>query len=314
MLLGVSSLRTHMTDEAWQLEMGLAWTGYHLCGHGFEESRTDVRQLVEEYQPSIVYVEDQREWDPPARDFRDPSAKFTNVDYLATRPDVFRLTVLKDAQQRPQWHRQSATLIGAHAWIVYYHPKLVKHVAPYVREQHLIRTYHSIDWGKVPTFSGERSKVAVLSGAISGAYPLRRLLFRKADRIPGLEVLHHPGYGRTRVYSNDYLKQLSQYKVAICTASCYGYALRKLIEATAAGCRVVTTLPVDDVMPGIDGNLTRVSQFATIEEVNQVVQHLAETYDPSLQERYVEACRWYDFRQVGERLSRNIERLRASYN
>src|SRR5690606_34111233 len=144
--LGVESMRRHMTDEGWQLFAGLGRAGYLLCGHDLPINRTDVRELLDEYGPSVVVLQDKREWEGLTADrSRDPRMRFRRVNALMQRQDVFTLTVLKDAHARPEYHRESAREIGCHAWVVYYHPRIVAHLAPYVRERHLVRTYHTVD-------------------------------------------------------------------------------------------------------------------------------------------------------------------------
>ena len=125
----------------------------------------------------------------------------------------------------------------------------------------------------------------------------------------------HPGYHRQGCATPVFLKALSQYKVAICTTSIYGYALRKLCEATAAGCIVVTDLPVDEVLPVIDGNLIRLHPDTPTKEVAALLRRLYEGYDPERQRFFSEqACEWYDYRAMGIRLAADIERLKNAYN
>ena len=70
----------------------------------------------------------------------------------------------------------------------------------------------------------------------------------------------HPGYHANGSFTPAlHSRNSTKFKVAICTSSTMGFALRKIIEATACGCRVITDLPAGEVMPEIDGNLTRVS-------------------------------------------------------
>jgi len=193
--LAVSSMKDHTTDEANQLQEGLGETGYRLYGHGYEHAETDVRKILEEYYPQTLVLQDKREWLVKPGNFRDRSAKFFHVCELANHDHIFKLTVLKDAHQEPLFHKLSAEEIKAHGWITYYHPKTVKRLAPYVREKHLVRTTHSVDASLVPPYSPERKGI-LLSGAISGVYPLRRMIERKAARFVDLDILPHPGYHR----------------------------------------------------------------------------------------------------------------------
>lgn len=312
-MLAVEDMRRHMTDEGWQIAHGLEHAGYALTGFNLPIPLTDTRAILAELAPGVVVVQDKREWDVDEEDFREKRARFTNVEELASQTDVFKLTILKDAQARPEYHRDSAQEIGCHAWIVYYHPVIVKHVAPYVRIQHLVRTYHSLDSKLVPDFNYDRRK-CFLSGAVSGAYPLRRKLAIDCALLYHTEFLSHPGYHRDGCTTARYLETLNRFKVAICTSSIYGYALRKIIEATACGCRVITDLPVEEVLPHIDNNLIRVSSEISIPEINTVIQKALESYCYEEQKEYATwAKSWYDYGAVGKRLAQDIETIRTNY-
>lgn len=313
--LAVSSMKDHTTSEGYEIFRGLEEVaGYHLWGHGYKRSVTDVKLILEWEEPSIVLMQDKREWDLHARDFRDPLARFTNVQSLKDREDIFKLTILKDAQQRPTYHRESANEIGCHAWVIYYHPEIVSHLAPYTRKGHLVRTYHTIDPQTVPSYSASDRKPCLISGAISGAYPLRSRLVREQHLIPEMTVLPHPGYHRNGSCTPDFMKTLSQYKVAICTSSMYGYALRKIMEATACGCRVITDLPVDEVLPGIDQNLFRVQPNISMIAMREWVMKLSKSYDPTIQEYYArQAISHYSYPMQAAILDRKIQNLMVTY-
>lgn len=321
----VASMKDHMTDEGWQIMKGLEYGGYVLVGNGIDVSfagtevddadLTDIPKIVKLANPYTVVLQDKREWDNDSPNFRDPQAKFYGVEYLNKCDDVFRVTILKDAHQRPLYHSDSASEIGCHAWIIYYHPDLVKHVASYVRPQHLIRTYHSIDSDLVPIYSPEGRDGCLLSGVLNhSAYPLRTRIHEQRSLIPNIVWQKHPGYHRNGSNTPAYLKTLSRFKVAICTSSIYGYSVRKIVEATACGCRVITDLPVEDVLPEIDGNLTRVRSDISIDELRCLINHLISTYDETTQYGYVFcAKRFYDYRILGKKLVSDIERMRVSY-
>ena len=109
--------------------------------------------------------------------------------------------------------------------------------------------------------------------------------------------------------------ELSHYKAAICTSSIYGYALRKIIEATACGCVVISDLPEDECLPRIDGNIIRIEPDTSTHAVADILDRIYDTYDPHLQAYYAEAaCEWYDYRLVGARLANDIEAMRSTYN
>lgn len=313
--LAVESMKYHTTDEGWQIFAGLEQSGYILCGHQLTLNSTNVEHIIQTALPGVVVLQDKREWDLHKRDFREPLARFDGVNVLARHHEIFKVTILKDAHQRPNYHRTSAAEIDCHAWIIYYHPTIVKHIAPFVRPHHFIRTYHSIDANLVPAFSTEgRGDRALLSGAVSGAYPLRRELFTLASKLPIIYTQAHPGYHRNGCQTPKFLKTLSRFKVAICTSSIYGYALRKIPEATACGCVVLTDLPEDEVMPHIDGNLVRVAGTASPQEVYAKAVEAIKTYNPERQAHYADlAKQHYDYRVLGAKLADDIERLRSNY-
>ena len=314
----VESMRTHMTDEGYQLALALGAGGYRLFGHGFNGCGDVAKAL--RYDPSVVVVQDKREWigrtAGPGFDHRE---SFLHADELRRRPDVFRLTVLKDAHADATLHTEAANEIGSHGWVVYYHPDVVAAQAPFVRREHLVRTWHSVDPAAVPAFNPNHRSLTVglLSGALSGAYPLRSRLALavRNGQMRHLSYRRHPGYGRTVCYTTAYMQDLSTYRVAVCTGSRFGYSVRKIMEATACGCVVVTDLPTDDVLPEIDGNLVRIDSDTAPGRVDALVGELAEGWDAERQRGWAErAVAWYDYRALGRRLAVDIEALRRGYN
>jgi len=314
--LAVESMKRHMTDEGWQIFAGLEQAGYLLGGHHLPLDTVDVRRFLV-MNPGTIVLQDKREWDVThSRDFRDPAAKFQNVGELKSREDVFKLTILKDSHQAPEYHRESAEEIGCHAWIGYYHPTIVQHLAPYVRKEHYIRTYHTLDPFLVPAYKADRTKNVLISGAVSSAYPLRQQIIRNLRhfRALGIDYLQHPGYHRNGSCTEEFLQALSQYKVSICTASKYGYLLRKIVESTACGCRVITDLPEDEVVPEISENLIRVSPRASMREIHHAIEQALTEYDTDSQEFFArQACERFDFRRETSRLASEIEVLRENY-
>jgi hypothetical protein len=315
--LAVASMRDHTSDEGWKLFEGLEHAGYFLHGHGIDPSLTSVREILRRDNPSVVVVQDQREWEGqtagPGFDTRET---FRNVHALAHRPDTFRVGVLKDAHQKTDYHRASFESFGAHAFVCYYHPRIVAQLAPYVRPQHLIRTYHCIDPAHLPPWNPALKRhQGVITGALSNAYPLRQRLFRAAEagEIP-CQAVRHPGYHRNGCHTPEYMGRLSLYKVSVCTSSIYGYALRKLVESTAVGCRVITDLPEDEIMPAIDKNLVRIRPDTPVRHVGEVIHDLIHSYDEELQKNFAAAAvEFYDFRTAGTRLAQDIDTMRASY-
>lgn len=319
--LAVASMRNHTTDEGWQLMDGLRkGGGYKLAGFGsnVDWSQRHVLTLLYDHRPSTLLVQDKREWmGRTAGAGFDRNEQFLSTELLAGQTEVFKGYVLKDAHSDQPLHEGCARDVGVHFWVVYYHPTIVAAQAPFARPEHMIRTYHSVDADTVPAYCGTgRRDAALLSGAVSGAYPLRQRLVKAhlSGSLPSVDYLKHPGYARTRCFTKDYLWTLSQYKVAICTASRFGYAVRKIVEATAAGCRVITDLPVDDALPHIDGNLTRVDVGISNRELSELIFGLSKTYNPVHQALFSERAReHYDYQALGARLGRDIEELRCAY-
>jgi hypothetical protein len=312
-VLGVLSMKDHMTDEGWQITHGLSLNGFLHCGYGLDFDCVDAKKILEETKPGTLVIQDIREWDVAPRDFRDKKARFTNTNAIEKRGDIFRLTILKDSQQRPNYHYWACVKMGIDAWIVYYSPRIVAKLAPYVREEHLIRTYHSVDSSIVPEYSAEGRSGCLFSGAVSSAYPLRQRIMASLSELP-VTVMKHPGYHRNGSVVKPFLESLSRYKVSICTSSRYGYALRKLIESSACGCKVITDLPVDDVLPAIDRNLVRVPSGISMSELAEIIKHEESSYDPVFQKSVADdAVDFYDFRAVTCRLSEDIEKMRSSY-
>lgn len=313
--LAVEDMKRHTTDEGFQLFAGLEHAGYDLAGFQLPYNETDVRKIVDHFNPGTMVLQDKREWSNMTSDRKqDPRYRFENVQYLKDHTGIFKVTVLKDAQNNNLFHRESANEIGCHAWIVYYDRNTICELAPFVRKQHLIRTWHTVDRELIPEYSPEGRKGCLLSGAVSRVYPLRQRLTRIFRTLPEVEYLRHPGYHSRGSHTPGYLRTLSRYKVAICTSSIYGYALRKIIEATACGCTVVTDLPRHDHLPIIDSNLVRVPRDISAKDLSACLEQLYRSYDSERQAYYSQqACIFYDYRAMGKRLAQDIQFMRQSY-
>ena len=315
--LALEDYQRHMTDEGWQLQLGMQQAGYELWGYKFpDRDCVDVPRIVTLQQPSTVILQDKREWDPSQPGAFSKQHGFRGSEWLASRPEVFRLTICKDAHQNPAYHEHAHREIGTHAWITYYELSIVRRLAPWLRPQHCVRTWHSVDPLQVPAYQDQRPIPVILSGALGSYYPLRTRLeaLVRAGELPGVFGVPHPGYGAKGVCTPDFLQLLSRCKVAICTCSRLGYALRKIVEAVACGCRVITNLPVDDPLPHIDANLVRIPNDITPQELNEVVRECLAGYSAETQAEYAAvAKRHYDYRQQGQQLARAIEELRTNY-
>jgi hypothetical protein len=308
LLLGVDTSR-HSTDEAWQFQLGLREAGWVLCGRGLDVDETDVAKLVERFDPRAVVLQDRKEWE--GRGWRNPLDRLTNWDCLRRRGDILRLSVLKEPAGSEQCEDMGARA-GIDGWICYYHQDAVTRFAPWARRDRMIRTHHSIDASAVPPFSAEGRAGCLLSGYVGRSvvrtYPLRTILFERWQELPESTKLDHPGYGEIGCRSGEFLKTLSQHKVAICTASIHDLLLRKIVEASACGCLVVTNLSTADIPLEITENMVRVHPSAWFDDVQVACKRALSAWNPEVQERISRGVKfWYDWRAVGKRLDRDIE-------
>lgn len=129
---------------------------------------------------------------------------------------------------------------------------------------------HSPHCADADTFQGRlvgKENKAVLVGAISDAYPLRKRWKQLID-TGKLDAVHlkHPGYwqedpnGYPSAWSSHhdallkradqqvstYAETLKKYSICLMDASVYKYALMKYVEAMMAGCLIVADLPDDN--------------------------------------------------------------------
>jgi len=297
--------RMHTTDEGDQLQRGFQFAGWKLVGAGYDNCK-DVPRLLEIYKPEIVMVHDKRDWDMRSGICFNPKVGYSGISSLRNA-SVQKGCVVKDAGSSIEYHRAFCEEIAADFVVTYYHDDAVLKLSPWLSKYRLVRTYHTVDAQTVATIpcSGPRRR-ALVSGAVSGTYPLRGMCFHNAKAID-CDVIKHPGYGNKGSFTPRYLQTLSRYRVHIATASDYNFALRKIIESVAVGTTPVTNLPEWDVLPEIDGALVRISSKATVADVKRAVDK-AEA-DWNLEQRMVWASKarlWYDWRAAGQRLSEAI--------
>lgn len=310
--LAVPSMEKHTSDEGWQLALALQAAGYELHGHGLGLG-TDVREIIAKRNPSVVFVADQHNWDAS---MGNPLAVkeefFYGIEALADRHDIFKLTSVQDSHRQRESSKRHAVNAGCHTIVTYYHPSIVCHNLNWIRPQHVIRTWHTLDADKVPPFK-DRQGQCLLSGSLGGAYPLRERIHRA--NLPNVAWLRHPGYVNTGSSTASYLQMLSQHRVAVCTSSRFGYALRKIMEAAACGCTVVTDLPTDDVLPEMDEFIVRVDPDIHLSDLRMQLQGLCDRWNPEKQKMMAEKAKArYDYRVEGKRLANEIEQLRINYS
>lgn len=301
-MLANCDYQTHMTDEGDQLQRGMHHAGWHLSGIGYDGVRS-VPTILQEQRPDVVFVHDKRDWDMGSGGCFRMGINYTELHVLQESP-AFRLGVVKDAGTLVEYHRQFIEQIGADAVVTYYHDNTTKNLSPWLAGYRTIRTYHSVDAVTCKGFFAQnvQRKNAIVSGAVSGVYPLRQKIINAAPAI-GCDVMKHPGYGNKRSYTPDYLRTIGGYKVSLATASAYNFALRKIIEAVAMGAVPVTDLPEWDCLPEIDGALVRVSPLVSVSDLRALVaEHAAKwNYEERL-EWARKAWAFYDWRSIGNRL------------
>ncbi len=300
-LLGNLDYRAHMTTEGDQFQEGLRAAGWIVAGAGFDNLR-DIPTILGRYQPHRIVVHDPRDWDPASSiAFR----KDVGFDRLASLRDAaaWKAVVVKDAASSHAYQAKMYRALGADAAVTYYHQTSVWKHGDWLRAVPLIRTYHSVDaddLAEIPVTSDRRA--VVVSGALSKAYPLRQRVVRDAH-VLGVDIIRHPGYGNRGAMTPAYCRQIAGYKVAIATASMYGFALRKIIEAVALGCTVITDLPAYDVLPEIDGALVRVPPTINTPDLANVITQTVARWDFDERIGWAHTARaFYDYRSLGRRL------------
>lgn len=300
-----------MTDEGLQLQQGLAEAGWTLAGHRYDDGCTDVRTLLSRHRPDHVFVQDKRDWDPASGC---PGATHdTKFNYLsALRSSKARVSVVvKDAgPEGTNYHQDFCREADADAVVIYYHPMSVMRFSPWLTNYHLIRIYHSINLADIPEFAVQRRPLCG-SGAIgsltSDVYPLRAHVAPRASEF-GMMWLKHPGYQNTSGPDTPkYLSFLNQFKVSFATSSAYGFSLRKIIEAVACGCTVVTDLPKYDALPEIDRAIVRVKPTISDRDLKVVFSEAVATWEEEGRRKWAKKAQdYYNYQESGRRLSQAL--------
>jgi len=314
-LFVLESFRRHMDNGRWLFQLGMQEQGYLAVGGGVPNpgyDSIDVAEVMERFKPPVVMFWPRYEWDPEEWGGTEvlPEHCFRNWECLLEMPDVLRVMVFHDAgSARPEqkrWHEA----FRPHVYLTWYDKEAVAALAPHVPIEKMLRTHHLVDATSAPVIR-ERALVGAVSGAyVPDIYPLRTRAAQAA--VAGLlgndvDYLGHPGYHQAGTASTEYVRRLSRYRVALCTASSYKFALRKIFEATLAGCVVVTDLPDKEHVPRIDANLVRVSPDIPVDELRDLVHSLSDDWDLETQRRHARRCaEYYDWRAVTERLATEL--------
>ena len=309
----------HMDNGRQLFRVGMEAAGYVCMCREIDApgvQMVDVAAAVDRFNPEIVIAYPRYEWlksewgGGPEVARRD---EFRNWGCLLSRSDILRVAVWHDAGSARDVQRKWHADFQPHAYLTWYHPDSVMCFAPHVRRDQIVRTYHVLSDNLPPCLP--RDGIAVVSGAYTtDTYPLRTKCFKWAvsGRLgDGVHCVRHPGYTQSGTRSLEYAAMLGGYRVSICTASSYKFALRKIFESTAMGCVIVTDLPEYDCLPHIDGNLIRVHPSISSDSLREVVQGAAANYDFGRQKQLADLARvHYNSRTECARLSNLIEAKR----
>lgn len=292
-----------MSSGVHQLERGLEEAGVTLVGSGYHCRGEHLPTLVSELSPDILLIQEATVWDRPDR------GPFTGVEELRNL-GVTLGTFHTDLGSLPEYHKAFHEKLRPHLIITRYPTQSVRQLTPWTPTESVVRSHWTLDPAEVPAWSDNRN-VACVSGAPgSVVYPLRSKIINSRSRV--ITKLTHPGYHLSGESGSEYMRRLSGFKVAICTTSKYKFFLRKIIEATAAGCIVLADGP-NEVVPAISGNVRTIPSSINITMLERVCIQLAKHWDPEEQRNWArKAVEYYDYRRVGAKLVKDLEERHAT--
>jgi hypothetical protein len=303
----------HMDGLCWLLMRGLALAGWQVVGHGFPApgDTTDVIGAVVRFAPRCVLFWTGPEWGTSRPEHRALGVTDAHVfrgweRLKSDHPRILRGTFIVDAGSNREAQRDWHIRLRPHVYLSPYHPTSVVRLNAHILREQIIRYHHPIEPEQLPAVE-PRDGRCVISGATGTCYPLRcaaKVAAHRGALGHGITVIEHPGYHDHGNASVDYARTLALSRVALATSSVYGFALRKHIEATAVGCRVVTDLPEFDRLPEIDENLVRVRRDVPMPRLAQLILQLADSWQLEVQRvRATQARAFYDYRAVGARIT-----------
>ena len=305
----LESYRRHMDNGRWLFQRGMEICGWKSMASNLPPGDEGLctNDLSTVPGAKLVIMWPRHEWDYTVRHpcATTPEEGFVNYNKLG--PKCVRIAATHDAGSRVQEHRAWFDEWEPDYYLTWYHDKSVLTQMPFLDPSKLIRTYHILN---TPSsyYCGQRYDRALFSGARNRfVYPLREKIIKWG--LQNVDILPHPGYHMSGSTSYMFLDTLTHYKVSICTASVYNFALKKIFESTAAGCRVITNLPPYDVLPVIDGNLIRLHTW-TPQTLRDAIGHAIATYDADAQRKLAWECRaYYDYNRESVRLNSKLSAL-----
>lgn len=300
LLLGNPDYPAHMTNEGDQFQRGLESAGWHVV-----YGPAHVPDLLDEHQPSHVFVHDKRDWDPASPISFRKDIGYTGLEALREF-DGPVFTILKDAGSMREYQRAFVEEIDADRVVVFHCHESLDPFLGWLPREKRVRSYLSIDSTEVPPWRVERER-GIVSGAVGGdIYATRKMAMANANAL-GIDVHRHPGYGNKGSATRRYLYLLSHYRVSVATSSSYGFALRKIIESVAAGCAVVTDLPACDRLPFIDGALYRVPHGCSVDVLRDAIDRAEREWIEDERRAWSGCARiGYDYHMLGMYLDADL--------
>jgi len=302
-------------DEISLLQEGLDKAGYAQAGRGAIFDDVDLVKLTDELRPEVLLMQERMYWKTHRHYDCPADAWFTGVLEVGRKPDLFRAVVYRDVCHCLYDNHLYHVEFNPHAYVVYYHPWIVRKLCPWILTEQMVRTHHSINPDDVPEFDPDRQGGTIITGAKGlPAYHLRTPLIdnvRFGRWGNDVTYVQHPGYDFEGSNAARYMKMLSGYRVAICTTSMFGFAVKKIIEATAAGCIVITDLPAFDSLGPIDDNLVRIPVNADHNYVRRLCVDTANHWDAKRQHGFAcHAIQHFNHIDVAQRLAADLAEKR----